>query len=79
VHCHDARLKYQAKVQVFSNRNPHYLASISKKQWWFTGFDLIQEVPKEYVHLIKNHHCHNSGYVAFWVSVMLIGSFWPKN
>jgi hypothetical protein len=28
-HCHDARSKYQAKVQVFSDEQPH-LANISK-------------------------------------------------
>ena len=41
-HCHDARCKYQAKVQILPDEQPHNLAIISSN-----SVDLLSDIVKE--------------------------------
>jgi hypothetical protein len=46
-HCHDARSKHQAKVQVFSNEQPHVTLPIFPNNNAGSLFDLVQETQSE--------------------------------
>jgi hypothetical protein len=46
-HCHDASSKYQAKVQVFSDEQPHVTLSIFPNSNAGSLFDLVQETQSE--------------------------------
>jgi hypothetical protein len=46
-HCHDARSKHQAKVQVFSDEQPHVTLLIFPNNNSGSLFDLVQEIQSE--------------------------------
>jgi hypothetical protein len=46
-HCHDARSKHQAKVQVFSDEQPHVTLPIYPNNNAGSLFDLVQEIQSE--------------------------------
>jgi hypothetical protein len=46
-HCHDARSKHQAKVQVFSNEQSHITFPIFSNNNAGSLFDLVQETESE--------------------------------
>jgi hypothetical protein len=46
-HCHDARSKHQAKVQVFSDEQPHVTLPIFPNNNAGSLFDLVQETQSE--------------------------------
>jgi hypothetical protein len=46
-HCHDARSNYQAKVQVFSNEQPHITLPIFPNNNAGSLFNLVQETQSE--------------------------------
>jgi hypothetical protein len=47
VYCHDARSKHQAKVQVFSDEQPHVTSPIFQNNNAGSLFDLVQEIQSE--------------------------------
>jgi hypothetical protein len=63
-HCYDARSKHQAKVQVFSNEQPHVTLPIFPKNNASSLFDLVQEIQSEQCPCDKkktNEHCLHLG------------------
>jgi hypothetical protein len=46
-HCHDARSKHQAKVQVFSDEQTHVILPIFPNNNSGSLFDLVQETQSE--------------------------------
>jgi hypothetical protein len=46
-HCHDARSKHQAKVQVFSDEQPHVILPIFPNNIAGSLFNLVQETQSE--------------------------------
>jgi hypothetical protein len=46
-HCHDARSKHEAKVQVFSDEQPHITLQIFRSNNAGSLFDLVQKTQSE--------------------------------
>jgi hypothetical protein len=46
-HCHDTRSKHQAKVQVFSDEQPHVTLPVFPNNNAGSLFDLVQETQSE--------------------------------
>jgi hypothetical protein len=61
-HCYDARSKHWAKVQVFSDEQPHVTLSVFPNNNAGSLFDLVQEIQSEQrPNDIKNEHCLHLG------------------
>jgi hypothetical protein len=71
-HCHDARSKHQAKVQVFSDERPHLTLPLFPSNNVGSLFDLVQETQSEQCRCEKkkkNEHCLHLGLLhvcLFW-------------
>jgi hypothetical protein len=78
-HCHDARYKHQAEVQVFSHEQPHITLPIFSNNNAGSLFDLVQETQSEQCPCDEKNKCALSSLglvtcVHFLVSVMLMFS-----
>jgi hypothetical protein len=77
-HCHDARCKYQAKVQVFPDEQPHVIFPLFPNNNVGSLLDLVQETQSEQCSCDQEKRALSSlglvTCVPFLVSVMLMFS-----